>query len=400
MKGPGSDDYNVLDTAYSKSYRNNFVSQQASFSFKSIRNKYDYTIGLTVDPSYSSSQNFVGDTVLSDLSRKVVNLAPMIRFNYRFDPKTNLRINYRGRTSQPSMEQLQPVANISNPLNTIIGNPDLKPAYHNTLFATFQKFIPEKQTAFMTMVHANYTINDIVGKSSYIGHTGKQMTTYDNVNGNYNLMGRFVFNSPLKNKKFSVNSMTMVSFANSNGFINDEKNRNKNVSLMERAGIDFRSDIIDLGLNGNIRYGQSRNSLQKEKNMETFNYGLGGNTTIYLPLNFQIESDINWATNSGYSDGFKQNEVLWNASASKSFLKGNQATIRFKIYDILQERSNISRTVTANYTQDSEFNTLGSYFMVHFIYKFNIFKGGASMKDVKHPYGMGHGRMGGHKRPI
>ena len=117
-----------------------------------------------------------------------------------------------------------------------------------------------------------------------------------------------------------------------------------------------------------------------------------GYTTIYLPLNFKIESDVNWSTNSGYGDGFKQNEVLWNASASKSFLKNNQGTLRFKIYDILQQRSNISRSVTASYIQDSEYNTLGSYFMVHFIYRFSIFKGGASASDVKTPGRSGRGR--------
>ncbi|MBR5298095.1 MAG: outer membrane beta-barrel protein, partial [Parabacteroides sp.] len=104
-------------------------------------------------------------------------------------------------------------------------------------------------------------------------------------------------------------------------------------------------------------------------------------------LDFKIESDINWSTNSGYSDGFKQNEILWNASASKSFLKGKQATLRFKIYDILKQRSNISRSVTASYTQDSEYNTLGSYFMFHFIYRFSIFKGGASANDMRGPGG-------------
>lgn len=61
--------YNVLDSAYSQSYRNNFISQRASLSFKSQREKFNYTIGLNLDPSYSSSENFVGDTTLSKITR-------------------------------------------------------------------------------------------------------------------------------------------------------------------------------------------------------------------------------------------------------------------------------------------------------------------------------------------
>ncbi|WP_455636111.1 outer membrane beta-barrel protein [Parabacteroides sp.] len=384
--------YNVLDSAYSQSYRNNFISQRASLSFKSQRAKFNYTIGLNLDPSYSSSENFVGDTTLSKITRKVVNLSPMAQFNYMFDKRTNLRIMYNGRTSQPSMTQLQPVADISDPTNIKIGNPDLNPRYTNNLFIRFQQFTPEKQRAFMIMANGSYIINDIVSYTSYNQETGVKTTTYKNVNGNYSGNVRMMLNTPLKNKKFSINSMTMASFANSNGYINEEKNTNRNLILSERGGIDFRSSYLDLGVNGNIRYNATSNSLQKENNQNTFNYGAGGYTTIYLPLDFKIESDVNWSTNSGYGDGFKQNEILWNASASKSFLKNNQGTLRFKIYDILRQRSNISRSVTASYIQDSEYNTLGSYFMVHFIYRFSIFKGGASASDVKTPGRSGRGR--------
>ncbi|MDR1557586.1 MAG: outer membrane beta-barrel protein [Tannerellaceae bacterium] len=380
--------YNLLDTAYSKSYRNDFVSQRASLSFKAQREKYNYTLGMNLDPSYSKSENFVGDQILSSLSRSVVNLSPMAQFNYLFSRQTNLRINYNGRTSQPSMTQLQPVADVSNPNNTVIGNPDLSPRYVNDLSVRFQKFIPEQQTAFMLMLNADYTLNDIVSDVTNVT-AGIRQTTYANVNGNYSGNLRFMMNTPLKNKKFTVNSMTMASYENSNAFIDGAKSTNKNLVLMERAGIDFRSNVIDLGVNGNIRYNNSNYSLQPTNNQKTFNYGMGGTTILYLPLSFKIESDITYSTNSGYSSGFQQDELMWNASASKSFLKGNQATLRFKIYDILQQRSNISRNITATGYTDSEYNTLNSYFMVHFIYRFSIFKGGATFSDT----------MGGRRGP-
>lgn len=379
-------EYSVLDTANSQSYRNNFISQRASLSFKSQREKFNYTIGMNLDPSYSSSESFVGDTVLSKVHQQVVNLSPMAQFNYLFDKRTNLRVVYNGRTSQPSISQLQPVADVSDPLNVRIGNPDLNPRYTNSLNIRFQRFVPDKQRAFMVMADGNYIVNDIVSYTTY-NENGGRVTTYRNVNGNYSGNIRSMINSPFKNKKFSMNSMSVVSFSNTNGFINEEKNTNRNLTLSERAGLDFRSSYLDIGVNGNIRYNKATNTLQAQNNQNTFNYGVGGYTTIYLPLNFKIESDVTWSTNSGYADGFKQNEVLWNAAASKTFLKNNQGTLRFKIYDILQQRSNISRTVTASSTTDTEYNTLNSYFMFHFIYRFSIFKGGASMNDARRPEG-------------
>jgi len=376
--------YTTLDTTYSKSYRNNYITQRAGLSFMAKRDKYTFTIGMNFDPSYSKSVNFVGDTTLSSMSRHVVNYSPMAQLNYRFSKEKNLRINYEGETSQPTMTQLQPVLDVTDPLNVVTGNPNLDPTYTNNLSLRYFSFNREKQRAFMIMANGNYVINDIVSKSTYDSTSGRKISTYENVNGNYSANFRTMVNSPLKNIHFSVNNMLMASYSNSNGFINGEKNTNKNIVVSERPGIDFRSSVIDLGVNASFRYNGTKNSLQttSTSNQNTFNYGIGGNTTLYLPWNMKVESDVDWSAKSGYTSGYNISQVLWNASASKSFLKGNAATIRFKIYDILHQRSNISRTVTANYTKDSEYNTLSSYFMFHFIYRFSIFKGGASFNDA------------------
>ena len=208
----------------------------------------------------------------------------------------------------------------------------------------------------MFSLSGSYTLNDIVSKTVYDQQTGAQRTTYENINGNYNLNARAMLNTPLRNKRFSLNSNTSASFRNTNSFLNGERNRSRILTLSERAGADFRSDFLDLGLNASIRFSANTNSLQPENNLRTFNYDVGGYTTLYLPWDIRLESDITWSTNSGYSDGYKQNEVLWNAALSKSFLRGNQGTLRFKIYDILQQRSNISRTVSSTMIADRQYN--------------------------------------------
>lgn len=375
--------YNVLDSTYSQSSRNESTEQRASVAFKAQRNLYNYTVGFNVDPSHARTETFVGDETLYSSSRNVVNYSPTIQFNYLPSRERNLRIDYEGRTSQPTMKQLQPVEDVSDPLNTTVGNPDLKPIYTNSLRLRFQNFISERQTAFMIFASGGYVVNDVVNYTTNDPNTGKRSTTYKNINGNYNGNARMIFNTPLRNKKFSINNMSFAMYSNANSYIDTEKNTNRGMQLQDRFGINYRSDFADFGLNGNISYRRTRNSLDGQTDLNTYNYGGGANTTLYLPYEFKIESDINYSTNSGYSDGYEQNEWLWNASFSKSFLKGNAATLRFKIYDILQQRSNISYTATSGYTRYSEYNTLNSYFMLHFIYRFSIFKGGASMSDMQ-----------------
>jgi hypothetical protein len=312
-----------------------------------------------------------------------MNYSPFAQLNYRFDKQTFLRINYDGDTNQPSMQQLQPVADISDPLNMTIGNPELKPTYTNDIRIQYNKFLPEKQTAFLVFADGGYTINDIVTKSTFDAKTNKRVTTYENVNGNYRGNIRLIVNTPLKNRKFTVNNMTFATYTNANGFINEQQNTNNRLMLMERAGIDFRSDHFDFGLNGNVRYQNTRNSMQGQEDLSTYNYGAGATTSIYLPYNFRIESDITYSTNAGYTSGYELKEWLWNASLSKTLFKGNAGTIRLKMYDILQQRSNISYSVSSSNIRYSEYNTLNSYAMLHFIYRFSIFKGGAGESDMR-----------------
>ena len=109
-------------------------------------------------------------------------------------------------------------------------------------------------------------------------------------------------------------------------------------------------------------------------NYETVDYEIGVNTNVNLPWNMAISTDIEYHIYSGYSDGFDEQEVLWNAQVSKSFLKNNAATIRFKVYDLLGQQSNLSRKISDSSITDVECSTLGSYFLLQFSYKLNNFQ--------------------------
>jgi len=387
-----SGNYTVLDEQYSKRLENNFTNQEIEFNFQSVRQKYDYTIGFSVQPSSSQSKTFIGDNKISDFTRDVVNYAPMAQFNYRWTRQHNLRLRYFGNTDQPSVTQLSPVVDVSNPLNITYGNPDLKPSFTHRMNLRYQNFNPEKNRSMGFFGDIRYLTNDIVSSTMTDRETGRRETTYENVTGNWNANGRMMMNLPLKNIKFSVFSMSFASYNHANGFSNLEKNLSRRLNLGETLGLNYRSDLIDFGVRGNISYNKVKNSLEGQRDQEFLNYGGNANTTLYLPWDMSIESDINYSTNSGYSDGFTQDEWLWNASIQKQLFKQKNGTIRLKIYDILQQRSNISRSVTSNYIRDTTTNTLTTYFMVHFVYRFNIFKNGATREDMMPQHGPGPGR--------
>lgn len=388
-----SKDYDIIDTTATKKLENDFVNQQIGVNFKSVREKYNYTIGVALQPSNSESWTIIPQS-RTNVSNDVLNFAPVAQFNYLWDRRHNLRIDYNGRTGQPSATQLSSVRDESNPLDIVYGNPNLKPSFSNRLRLRYMKSVPERGSMLAAFGGFNFSSNDIVSRTKNLIEQGIRETTYDNINGNWNADLRVIFNTPLRNKKFSVNAMTFGRYQQSNAYINDDKNTASTLTLAENMGIRFNSDFADFGLRGSINYSNTQNSLPNQEDRALYNYGGGFNTTFRLPYSFTIDSDINYSANSGYSEGYNQKEWLWNASVSKQFMKGKKATVKVDVYDILNQRTNISSNPGATSYSQTVTNTLGRYFMVSFAYRFQIFKGGAKHTDMEggEDFGPGRGR--------
>ena len=386
--------YSVMDTTYSKRLENDFVNQSIEMNFKANRGKYDYMFGFSMQPFNSSSKTYKGDSLYNNTSNQGINYAPSAQFNYRWSRQNNLRIRYSGITSQPSVTQLSPVRDVSNPLNVTYGNPDLKPSFSHQLNIRYMNFMPQQKSSINFFGNASYTLNDIVSSTFTDVFTGQKETTYKNVNGNWNANGRLMLNLPIKKTNFSVFSMSSGSYTHTNGYSNNEINLSQRTGLGQTLGIDFRSGVVDFGTRGNINYNNIQNSLTGQQDQEYFNYNVSANTTIYLPYDLSIDSDLSYNTNSGYSTGFEQEALIWNASLQKQLFKHKNGSLRLKIYDILQQKSNISRRATANYITDTTTNTLTSYFMFHFVYRFNIFKNGANQNDMMPRRSFGGGPSG------
>lgn len=373
--------YTVLDTAYSKSLDNEFINQQIGLSFRSVREKYGYTIGVDLEPSTTNSKRFVGDKILNNVKgRSVLNVAPNLNYTYRIAKDQDLRIDYRGRTSQPSITQLDPTPDVSNPLNIRKGNPDLLPSYSNNLTMRFSNMNRKEQRGIMGFIRGNYNFNDIISKSTFDA-SGIQNTSYVNESGNWSLAGTFMYNSPIPISKFQVNSFTNTSYDNRIGYTAVNKVSQRNIAntfrFSESLGLTWRNDAIYTQLRGNYSYTKTLNSLTTTKSQVNTSYGTTFTAQINLPYRFILSSDVRYTANRGLSTGYNKDETLWNAELSKLLFSKQQGTVSIKLNDILHQQLSISRNVTNNYIEDVEYNTLTSYFMVAFAYRFNTMGGGA-----------------------
>lgn len=390
----------VYNADLSKSATYNYYNHQVDVSYRWITDKSQFNLGMSFQPQNTELDYKKGE--LDTVSvRKVFNLTPTLDFRYKFSKTSQLRVDYRGRSSQPSMTDLLPITDNTDPLNIRVGNPNLKPSFTNTLRVMYNTFNMQTQRGIMTHLNYSNTLNSVSSRRTYDETTGGYITKPENINGNWNLFGMFGANMALKNKKYTINTFTtarynnIVSYISTKDASDSDKNTTKQLNLGERLRGTYRGDWWEVSLNGSLNYMHSRNSYQESSNMDTYQFSYGASTNINLPWNMVISTDLSQNSRRGYTDdSMNRDELLWNAQISQNFLKGNAATVSIQFYDILRNQSNVSRAISAAMRSDTEYNAIYSYCMVHFIYRLNVFGGKQGGRPAGGP-GFGHGPGGG-----
>ena len=400
------------DMSLSKYAQYKYYNHDINAGLNIIREKYRLNFGVSLQPQ-NTTLTYRKDDVDTIVKRKVFNFAPNIDFRYRFSKVSQLRFTYRGRASQPSMENLLDIEDNSNPLNVRRGNPGLKPSFSHSMRLFYNTYNGDKQRGMMAHAFLNMTQNSITNSTTYNQTTGGVTVKPENINGNWNAMGMFGFNTALKDKRFTINSFSLVNYTNAVAYLYNEstqvndKNTSTTLTLGENLNGTFRNDWFEFTINGSINYNFERNELRPENNQEPYTFGYGASTNISLPWSMTLSTNITNNARRGYRDAsMNKNELIWNAQIAQNFLKGNAATISLEIYDILRQQSNISRSLTADMRSVSEYNGINSYCMLRFSYRLNVFgnKGargnmrqggfdGGGHRGPRGPHGGGPGRM-------
>ena len=382
------------DTAYSNVFRNVNITNSAQIGFRHVTRSLNYNVGLSFEPTTTSSQDLLKPQN-NIPTYTVYNWAPFLWLTYKVDKQTSLRVFYNGRTEQPTIAQMQPVPDISNPLNIVVGNPDLDPSFTHRLRVRFSDYDTNTQRSIMAHLRANYTMNSIISATEFDNQTGGRVTTYENVDGVWNVNGMFMITLPFRDKRWQFNNFTRLGVSSSVGKNNGELNRANQFTAGESLSLAFRSTYFDTELRGRYNLQYLTNTVQTGNNRTIHSYGGTYSFTVNLPFGLSLGSDISYTGNQGYSDGYNEEVWMWNAQISYSFLKGKNATIMLKGVDLLDMSSNIQRTVTGNYMEDVDYNTLGRYCMLSFSYRFNTF--GKDRPQMRNQYGPGFGPPPGHR---
>lgn len=181
---------------------------------------------------------------------------------------------------------------------------------------------------------------------------------------------------PFRNKNWTFNNHLMLYFNNTIGYNNGVRNRSGAFSVDVSPGLAFRPENFEFEVRPRYNLQHVMNTVQQNNNRTVHSYGGQAYVSYITPIGIILNTDLNYTATRGYANGYDENRWLWNASISYQMLRSRSLTLSLKAYDLLAQQSNIRRTVTANYIDDSATNSLGRYVMVTVAYKFNTFGGG------------------------
>ena len=418
-----------VDASKNDSFRaemgyNEPLKDSLSLNFKAVyrykkttdtRATYDFDSGLNL---YSSFNDLLSNSIISSTS----SVTPMIGINIRkknfrgnismgteiinfnnqsdyLSNKTTVNKNYMypkmngylsitlGKSKSiysyysyevnlPLANQILPFENLGNPLNTIIGNADLKPNENYSIYTNFNNYDYATRSGFYGYMGGDYNVNEIVASTTYDSDF-KATTTYQNVDRAYNTYIGFNYNKSLKKEKrtFKYGFGMQLGYNYNQGLTNAELFESKGLTFNPRVNLTWSIDEF-ITINPSYRYTYITNDFTNYviDNTKNFKHSAKLEITSYWPKKVVIGSDFGYNYNSNIADGFQKDFYLWNLSLGYNFFQ-DKLLAKVKVYDVLNQNVSATRTITPTAITDMENTVLQQYAMFSLTYKLEKFGG-------------------------
>lgn len=387
----------TLNSFLSNDYENNFYNNRMGVSLRTTMKKYNYTVGISVQPVDLQGKSLTKDSAYKPITR--VNIFPVARFVYNFSRTKSINMSYSGTANQPSFSQLQPVVDQSNQQSITSGNPDLKPSINHNINVSFNNFNFITGKVLFTNFAFSTIKNQIIYKTARVNSGGTSISLPENINGYYNLLGFYTYSKPYKNRKYvltfngsanynhNVNLTDSVVLTGSTLKQNLNKQKIIGSNWVVSQGFVFELNLKDwLQLGSGINFSLNDNKYKNAesasstafKNTSSNAWTLTNNINIDITKRTVLKYDVDYTINNGLATSVSQNPVLMNASLEQQLFKKKNGILKLAAFDLFKQNTNISRSVNANAIIDTRTNKLTRYFLLTFTYRLQKFVGQAA----------------------
>lgn len=370
-KANASGKYETMIDSLSNDYSFNVLTHNAGIAYRYAKPKrVTFSFGMNVSHAGYTRNDLKGD---SSTNYSFTNFYPQANLTLNMGSNGNLRFNYNGNTQAPSIDQIQPIKDITDQLNIRTGNPDLKQAFGHNFSLGFNnyKFLSERNI----YANINFTItqNDFSSLNKLDVNTGRKVYMPINVNGNYRSNGWFGYWKKIKKWNVNVGIQGRENINHNTNYIDDLKNINDSYEYGGGPNVYYEKEKkFSIYISTSFIRNFSKTSLRPDvvTRYWTQEHYVEGN--VYLPWKFEINSScsFNFRQKTPLFDK-NNNSIRWNARIDRKILKNDLARIRFSAFDILDQNIGFNRNINSNFISERTYDTIRRYFMLSFIWNFN-----------------------------
>jgi hypothetical protein len=359
--------YDQIVGSLSNQFRQTITTNRPNIKLSYNAKKINYSFGSGFG---FTSFDLQDQTLDKEYKRHYTNFFPTANFSYKYKSNGNLRFSYQGATKQPTIDQLQPLRNNQDFFNQIVGNPDLKQSFTNSINIFHNSYSILTESQFYQNISLRMTSNLISYNKDIDPESAKTITTPINTNGNFS--GNFYFGYGFKVKKIDlyVNLNPSLNYNKSVLSINNKINSSNTLNSGFAIYLSkFKEKKYEFSLNNN--FSNNRNTTSQNDQKKSFNTNnLGLDVGVYFREKWKLSTDYNLYSRQKTAD-FKTNltNQLWNARLQRTFKK-DEFTAYILVRDILNQNIGVRRYVYENIIGEEQNDRLKRYAMVGFTWNF------------------------------
>jgi hypothetical protein len=371
-KGLNGEYDSVVDTL-SNGLRYDIYTNRGGLAIKYNTKKIIWSLGGKA--SYTDlSQRDLETNVVN--KQTYLNIYPSANFQYKIRSSASLSLNYNGRTAQPTLQQIQPIIDNSNPLDLTIGNPNLDQSFSNQISLTYNNYKPVTGSSLYLNTSFWFAQNDFAS-FDVVDQFGRRLHQTVNVDGNKrgNFYSYYWFK--IKNTKLSASTNLSGSMSEVHNYINARANTNYNSNAGPGVSLYYEiEEKFEASINADFDYYRTTSTLREDIVTQYWVNTYSADAEWTFMKKYEIGSSCQFNMRQQTND-FSQNynTVIWNAFVSRTFLKADNLKLRLGCNDILNQNIGFRRNATSNYVNENTYTVLKRYFMISLTWNFT--KGGA-----------------------
>lgn len=349
-------------------YDYSFTQTRLALNYRygvSKNSKLKFSLGVTAVPAVLSGTK---ESLGTSTNRTSFNLIPIARFQYLWSKQHSLQLNYSGNATEPSFDQIQPVRDVSNPQNPVVGNPDLKVTFNHSVNTSYNNYIATAKLNYSVNTNATFIENSVVRNVVQISdafNSRKNETRFVNLNGVYRINANHSISKQFGDRKYNLSLNGNISYNHGVSMSDNIENITTTWNFNERFGPRINPTEW-LEVNPFVSYSviKSNNTLPSslDSKTNTLAFNIDGKFYMWKTLIFGYSASKNYV--SGINANITNNPFVINAFLEKEFYK-RRAKLTFQAFDLLNQNNFVNRNILDNGAiVDTRSNALSQYFMV------------------------------------